>query len=325
MPLTILVMLCSAEKSCQGRWAILLAHIVPWCCRVLPHLWIVLEDIATQAQESTTVTLAGGWGAIWPNCGTIVQKPFGKEVPRGCGIDIYWCWAYCRRVGDCVLMSVGVPRKILTNQGSNFTSWLLTELYRLLHVHAIRISPYHLQTDSLVERFNQTHTHAMEGCTDQRQGLGQTHSIPAICISEGTQGLHYRFSPFELLYGRAVLGPLDILRESWEAAKKDNDSVVSYILSLREKLQKTSQLARSNLQAAQSTQKEGYDRMARERSFQLGDQVLILLLTTANKLAAEWQGPYRIVNRVGEVNYVVHMRDCRKNWLFHVNMLQKTI
>ena len=56
-----------------------------------------------------------------------------------------------------------------------------------------------------------------------------------------------------------------------------------------------SQLARSNLQAAQSTQKEWYDRTARERTFQLGDQVLILLPTTANKLAAEWQGPYRIV------------------------------
>ena len=72
-----------------------------------------------------------------------------------------------------------------------------------------------------------------------------------------------------------------------------------------------SQLAHSNLQAAPSTQ-EWYDRTARERSFQLGDQVLILLPTTANKLAAEWQGPYRIVKRVGEVDYVVHMHDRRK-------------
>ena len=55
------------------------------------------------------------------------------------------------------------------------------------------------------------------------------------------------------------------------------------------------QLARSNLQAGQSTQKEWYDRTARERPFQLGDQALILLPTTANKLAAEWQGPYHIV------------------------------
>ena len=55
-----------------------------------------------------------------------------------------------------VFLRVGVPHEILTDQGSNFTSRLLTELYRLLHVHAIRTSPYHSQTDGLVQRFNQT-------------------------------------------------------------------------------------------------------------------------------------------------------------------------
>ena len=42
-----------------------------------------------------------------------------------------------------VFARVGVPREILTDQGSNFTSQLLAELYRLLHVHPIRTSPYH--------------------------------------------------------------------------------------------------------------------------------------------------------------------------------------
>ena len=223
-----------------------------------------------------------------------------------------------------VFPRVGVPREILTDQGSNFTSRLLTELYRLLHVHPIGTSPYHPQTDGLVERFNQT-LKAMLRKAAQTEGKDWDKLIPFLLfayreVPQASTG----FSPFELLYGRAVRGPLDILRESWEAAKKSDESVVSYILSLREKLEKMSQLARSNLQTAQSTQKEWYDRTARERSFQLGDQVLILLPTTANKLAAEWQGPYRIIKRVGEVDYVVHMHDRRKkNRLFHVNMLRK--
>ena len=49
---------------------------------------------------------------------------------------------------------VGVPKEILTDQGTNFTSKLLAELYRLLQVKAVRTSPYHPQTDGLVERFN---------------------------------------------------------------------------------------------------------------------------------------------------------------------------
>ena len=38
---------------------------------------------------------------------------------------------------------MGVLREILTDQGSNFMSKLLGELYRLLHVHPIKTSPYH--------------------------------------------------------------------------------------------------------------------------------------------------------------------------------------
>ena len=32
---------------------------------------------------------------------------------------------------------VGIPKEILTDQGTNFTSQLLAELYRLLHVDAL--------------------------------------------------------------------------------------------------------------------------------------------------------------------------------------------
>ena len=46
---------------------------------------------------------------------------------------------------------VGVPKEILTDQGTNFMSKLLTELYRMLHVQPIRTSLYHFQTDGLVE------------------------------------------------------------------------------------------------------------------------------------------------------------------------------
>ena len=55
-----------------------------------------------------------------------------------------------------VFARVGIPNEILTDQGSNFTSKLLTELYRLLKIQGVRTSPYHPQSDGLVERFNQT-------------------------------------------------------------------------------------------------------------------------------------------------------------------------
>ncbi len=51
---------------------------------------------------------------------------------------------------------VRIPEEILTDQGTNFTSRLMGQLNRQLGITAIRTSPYHPQTDGLVERFNQT-------------------------------------------------------------------------------------------------------------------------------------------------------------------------
>ena len=56
--------------------------------------------------------------------------------------------------------------EILTDQGSNFISKLLNRVYELLHVTALRTTPYYPQTDGLVERCNLTlKKNAEENCT----------------------------------------------------------------------------------------------------------------------------------------------------------------
>lgn len=55
-----------------------------------------------------------------------------------------------------VFSRMGVPEEILSDQGTNFMSTLMEDVYRLLQIKRIRTSPYHPQTDGLVERFNGT-------------------------------------------------------------------------------------------------------------------------------------------------------------------------
>ena len=219
---------------------------------------------------------------------------------------------------------VGIPREILTDQGSNFTSQLLSEVYRLLHIQPIRTSPYHPQTDGLVERFNQT-LKAMLRRTANEEGKDWDKWVPYLLfayreVPQSSTG----FSPFELVYGHQVRGPLDVLKESWENSSKSNESVVSYVLSIQEKLAKMSELARGNLAKAQQRQKRWYDENARERQFEPGDQVLVLLPTETSKLLARWHGPYPVLRRISPVNYEVNTYDKKKHHrIFHVNMLRK--
>ena len=211
-----------------------------------------------------------------------------------------------------IFARVGIPQEILTDQGSNFQSQLLQEVHRLLQVRAIRTSPYHPQTDGLVERFNQTLKSMLRKCAAE-EGRDWNKMIPFLLFaySEVPQG-STGFSPFELLYGRDVRGPLDVLKETWVSSKRSSQDVLSYILLMRDRMSAMCDQVGENMKSARARQKKWYDRNVRDRSFEAGDQVLVLLPTSTSKLTAQWQGPYQVLSRVGSVNYLVHMSDRKK-------------
>ena len=208
-----------------------------------------------------------------------------------------------------VFAQVGIPEEVLTDQGSNFTSKLLSELYRLLKIQAVRTSPYHPQCDGLVEHFNQTLKMMLRKFVI-KEGKDWDKLLPYVLfayreVPQASTG----FSPFELIYGRKVRGPMAVLREAWESGKSQDVSVVAHVVQIREQLQQMTDLVEQNMEKAQANPKKWYDRNARSRKFEPGDQVLVLLPTSTSKLLAQWQGPYEIVKPIGEVDYMIHMHD----------------
>ena len=117
---------------------------------------------------------------------------------------------------------------------------------------------------------------------------------------------------------------MDIIRETWITEKRSDESVISHVLTIRENLETMADIVKTNLENAQESQKKWYDKNARERVFQEGEQVLVLLPTSSNKLLAQWQGPNKVTRKVSKVNYQIDMHDRRKRKrIFHINMLRK--
>ena len=213
-----------------------------------------------------------------------------------------------------VFAQVGIPEEILTDQGSNFTSKLLSELYRLLKIQAVRTSPYHPQSDGLVEHFNQTLKMMLRKLVT-KEGKDWDKLLPYVLfayreVPQASTG----FSPFELIYGCKVRGPMAVLREAWESGKSQDASVVAHVVQIREQLQQMTDLVEQNMEKAQANQKKWLPEVA-----SLSQET-----TSTSKLLAQWQGPYEVVKPIGEVDYMINMHDRRnKRQVFHVNMLKQ--
>ena len=131
------------------------------------------------------------------------------------------------------------------------------------------------------------------------------------------------FSPFELVFGHSVRGPLKLLKERWLNDDTKGLNLLEYVSTFRNRLRNACELARTNLKAGQSKMKRIYDQKAQRRVFDPGDKVLVLLPTMGNSLKARYHGPYKIVKRVSDINYIVETPDRRKAvQLCHINMLK---
>lgn len=159
---------------------------------------------------------------------------------------------------------------------------LISLLYKQLGIKGIRTTPFHPQTDGLVERFNGTLKNMLKKFVDET-GRDCDKWIPFLLFAyREVPQCSTGFSPFELLYCRQVQGPLDMLKEGWMAEEPAQCSVASYILQMRDKLEKFRNMAQENLQVAQKKQKVWYDKHTRERDLQPRQKVLVLLQVHAN-------------------------------------------
>ncbi len=223
-----------------------------------------------------------------------------------------------------MISRVGIPKEILTDQGTAFMSRTIRKLYELLGIKSIRTSVYHPQTDGLVERFNRTLKTMIRKFVHEDAKNWDKWLEPLLFAVREVPQASTGFSPFELLYGRQPRGVLDVLRETWEEGPSESKNEIQHVLDLRTKLHTLGQLSMENLLQAQDKQSRLYNRGARLRNFTPGDKVLVLLPTSSSKLLAKWQGPFEVTRQVGDLNYEVVRTDrSGARQIYYLNLLKK--
>jgi len=183
----------------------------------------------------------------------------------------------------------------------------MKEVSKLLSVRQLVISPYHPICNGLIEKFNGTLKAMLKKvCAEKPKDWDRYILFAYREVRQESLG----FSPFELVYGRSVRGPLLILKELWtkEEMEPEVKTTYEYVVDLRNRLQETCELAKHNLWKAQEKQRKYYNLKAVKRVFKVGSKVLVLRPTDNNTLLMHWQGPFIVKERRRENDYEIEMK-----------------
>ena len=216
----------------------------------------------------------------------------------------------------------GLPKSVQTDQGTNFTSGLFKQVMNKLDIPHVTSSAYHPESQGALERFHQTlktmiKTYCLEHAKDWDEGVHLLLFAAREAVQESLG-----FSPFELVFGHSVRGPLKLLKETWTSPTKTN-GLLAYVDKFKNRLFDACNFAKLNLKDSQEKMKVWYDKKARTRTFSPGDKVLVFLPNPGQPLQAKYFGPYVIESKQSDVNYVVQTPDRKKGkQLCHINMLK---
>ena len=217
----------------------------------------------------------------------------------------------------------GLPKSIQSDQGSNFMSGIFQQVMYELKIKQFSSSAYHPESQGALERFHQTlKTTIKTYCFDTEKCWDKGIHLLLFAAREAVQE-SLGFSPFELVFGHTVRGPLKLFKEKFLSDGNDYLNLFSYVSDFRTRLSKVCELARENLKAAQVSMKNKFDKKAVSWCFRPGDKVLVLLPVPGHPLQAKYFGPYIVSEKKSEQNCIVKTPDRRKSQqLCHINMLK---
>ena len=221
-----------------------------------------------------------------------------------------------------IVSKVGIPSEMLIEHESRLTTEVMNEVSRLLSLQQLTTIPYRPYSKGPVKRFHAMLKRVLLTMCAERPNDWDKY-LPALLfavreIPQESLG----FTPSELLYGRNVRGPMQILRELWSVEETDEHARLTYqyVIDLRERLEKTCKLAQDNVRKLDIKQNVFYDKRARSRNFDVGDKVLLPLPSESNKVLLQWNGPYEVSEAVNVMNYKINVKGVVNN--YPVNMLK---
>ena len=219
----------------------------------------------------------------------------------------------------------GCPGSIHSDQGRQFESHLFKGLCRLLQIDKTRTTPYHPQSDGLVERQNRTFKEMLSKYISVNQIDWDRYIDGLVLAYNCTPHESTDISPYRMVFGREARIPLDLMTENTSDSEYVSNEA-EYVRKLQEELHNIHTLARDTMKKSMQRQKHYYDRNVIEVTYEVGDMVRRnqqkVAVGTKSKLARRWTGPWIITKRLSDVLYQIRHSKSSKAIIVHADSIK---
>ena len=233
-----------------------------------------------------------------------------------------------RTVADIIVREVvsrfGVPYIIHSDQGRQYESQLFLEMCKVLHIKKTRTTPYHPQSDGMVERFNKTLVRMLKSYINNHQSDWDEH-LPFLTMAYRSAELETTgFSPNYLMLGREVSTPLDIMYEMPSSIRSIPEN--QWAWALKEKLEEAYSYVRNHVPGAMFRQKSLHDLKLSWQKFNKDDEVYVYfpryLPGQSPKLTNRWKGPFKILEKCTDATFKVNCGQRGKPQVIHIDRMR---
>ncbi|KAM7289839.1 DDE-type integrase/transposase/recombinase [Ixodes scapularis] len=178
------------------------------------------------------------------------------------------------------------------------------KILRLSHTSHRRTMAYHPQTNGITERLNKTIADMISMYVDVEHKTWD-EVLPYVTFAYNTAVQETTgVAPFQLVHGRKVTTMLDAMLPHEPAVGGSDDAQV-----VAPRAEEVRQLARHRIKAQQCVDTGRYNLRRRDVHFQRGDRVWIWTPIRrrglSEKLLKRYIGPYKVLRRLGDLNYEV--------------------